>query len=315
MDGKRRNNSKVVPLITKYPILDFGKLYMSHKSALFTQGTHEYNRIMVDRYTNLLNTINVVVFSLWRYAINSNLSMLKFLERNFTCNISDSSYSFQKKIYTPLTSGVSHITLSHLLSNLWALNTIINSLKRDNSIKGKDIILLYAAGSISGAIAHSMITKTVVVGASGAVMSLLTAEAIIRPRDTFTLMFPIPGITLSSAQLLDVTIVTNFIMAIHSLISVNDKSRIAWFGHIFGALSGFILLPIIKKSNYNNKCKNIFSTYKLMWKNHRKISNQGWLLTLKDLWDIIELSDNTIGMEISKQRSLKRWRSFSSGWR
>jgi len=162
--------------------------------------------------------INVGVFAYWRYAYtqsrgsmadilsgslkpnSSRLWPINFLNSNFLLNVDDVA----QRPWTVLTSAFSHQDVGHLAGNmfsLYAFGTVLLS-AGVTPITFSSILLGSAVAGSIGFLYHSSTKKRIVdgfhrksvngLGASGAVMGIGTAAALLQPRASMLVLGVIP---------------------------------------------------------------------------------------------------------------------------
>ncbi len=150
--------------------------------------------------------INVAVFLLWQVAQSSQF-FLDLMAANFLVSL-DAMYG--GRVWTLLTSAVSHIDLGHLAFNMLALWVFGRSVEL--TIGWKRTLHLYVAGGIVASLGHVLFsllaaTGTPALGASGSVMALAVVYAALFPKRTLMINFilPVPAaIAVAGYLLLDV---------------------------------------------------------------------------------------------------------------
>lgn len=142
-----------------------------------------------------------------------------------------SSY-FLKEPWTLITSIFSHVSLVHLLQNMFAL--ILFGIILEHLIGTKKFLLNYfIAGLVSGIV--SIFFYNSVIGASGAIMGIIGCLAIIKPKmQMWILGMPMP-----------MYLATGLYLVI-DLFGILMPSNVANISHIAGLVSGIIFGFIIK---------------------------------------------------------------------
>lgn len=144
------------------------------------------------RALHALTAVNVAVFALWQLAALSGPDALAWMEANFTVSLDALRAG---RVWTLLTSEVSHAGLLHLGFNLWALRLFGDDLEQLLGWRG--LLHLYGAGAVAASIGHVAFNAlggdpTAALGASGAVMSVAIVSSLMHPRRWLLLFFVIP---------------------------------------------------------------------------------------------------------------------------
>jgi len=145
-------------------------------------------------------------------------------------------------LHTIITSMFVHASLFHLVFNLLALIIIGGVLEwRIGTLRLFAIFFITGIiGTLTHAVFHLDITVRFIpiVGASGAIIGLLGALARLYPREKFRLFGILPPI--SAYVLLGIFLLIDTLLAF-------GNTGIAHFAHIGGALSGFLIAPLIMR--------------------------------------------------------------------
>ena len=138
--------------------------------------------------TMSLIIINIIVFI---------ISMLFFSNQFWNLVVNQSSDLFSSRIYTIITSGFLHANITHIVGNMLALLIFGRIVERELGT-GKMLTIYFGALIISG-VFSSLIELFLLnqnissVGASGAIMGIISAAVLLKPWElSFELLFPLP---------------------------------------------------------------------------------------------------------------------------
>lgn len=192
----------------------------------YTSGNHPY--------LSTLMGLNASVFALWRYTFSTNNSkFIQMMMNHFVCNPNNLIHS---RWHSALFAGFSHMTLTHFLVNFLCLDILIRNLS--NYLTEKEITSIYILSAILGSLSNVILLKSSVLGASAAVLGLIFVNSCIDPRAQYMMLFPLPGLTLSSLQLTQMALFFDSLMTSLMLMGINIFGGVAWVGHLFGMLGG-----------------------------------------------------------------------------
>jgi len=131
---------------------------------------------------------------------------------------------------------------------------------------------LLLSGSYGSSLAQvSRSARQPALGASGALMGVLTAGALVVPREKFHIWFPFPGLSLSMLQVADIALIGNlagFVM--RGLMPAG-----VWTAHIGGTLGGFAFAGVLATVTTGRVAHPLCL--------HAKYLEVDWLQTLKGL--------------------------------
>jgi membrane associated rhomboid family serine protease len=142
-------------------------------------------------------------------------------------------------LHTLITSIFLHASILHLLFNLFAL--IFIGVVLESRIGTPRMLAIFLVTGIIGNLTHAAVfldSDVPLVGASGAILGLLGALARLYPNVKFRLFGILPP--MSAFVLLGLFLLIDTVLAFQ-----NDS--IAHLAHIGGALSGFLIAPLIVK--------------------------------------------------------------------
>uniref|UniRef100_A0A0G4IEP0 Peptidase S54 rhomboid domain-containing protein n=1 Tax=Chromera velia CCMP2878 TaxID=1169474 RepID=A0A0G4IEP0_9ALVE len=155
----------------------------------------------------------------------------------------------QGKLHTLFTASLTHVSFLHLLMNVLAFDVLYRSMK--GALSNTDMWQLFSVSSIMSIGFHTLSSPLPVMGLSGVVMAMGVVTAAVNPRETFTMLFPVPGLMLTTLQVADVFFFFNLLMAsrrgliprgvFSSSSSVPSPEKpffVAWHGHLFGLIAG-----------------------------------------------------------------------------
>jgi len=136
-----------------------------------------------------LIALNVVVFVVWQIVGPGQIELMR---ANFLVSL-DSVLSL--RVWTLLTSAVSHIDTTHLLFNMIGLYVFGRDIER--LLGGQAIWHLYIAGGLMGSVGHVLYSAlsgspNPALGASAAVMALAVIYGGLFPKRTLLINFFIP---------------------------------------------------------------------------------------------------------------------------
>lgn len=136
-------------------------------------------------------------------------------------------------------SGFSHMTLGHLFVNCFGLYVLLGPDCLGQWLSSREVLGAYLLASGAGAILQAIYTGNRVIGASAAVMAFFAVESLVEPMKRFILLFPIPGLTVTSLQLAEGLWVTNVLLFLANHLR-GKRSHVAWLGHVVGMAVGAI---------------------------------------------------------------------------
>jgi membrane associated rhomboid family serine protease len=172
----------------------------------------------------------VAVWGLWVVAITRGELLLAVMEHQFTV----SAARVLTHPWTLWTSALSHANVIHLAANLLTLWTFGIDLERSKGSRATAQVLFAGAGLAS--VAHLLAgwaagTNVPALGASGAVMALILAQARLQPdRQVIFLVLPLPiRVAAGAAVALDIVGLWH-----------QSTSPVAHAAHLGGALAGWL---------------------------------------------------------------------------
>ena len=148
-------------------------------------------------------------------------------------------------LYTLITSMFIHYDIMHLLGNMIALFFI--GMPFEHRIGVKRMFAIYIFGGIfatlffSAANFHSML----LMGASGAIFSLLGGFAAAFPRDRIVVPIPFPIIIFTEMRVITAAIIFGLLQIGFSLVSGYYESNVAYLAHLGGLVGGVAIAKLI----------------------------------------------------------------------
>jgi len=145
----------------------------------------------------------------------------------------------QGRLYTLLTSAFSHQRPLHFFGNILGVYVVGGTVAQ--ALSPGEFAALLLSGSYGSSLAQVLRSAQPAIGGSGAVMGVLTAGALVVPREKIHIWFPFPGLSLSMLQVADLALIGNlagFVM--RGLLPAG-----AWTAHIGGTLGGFAFAGVL----------------------------------------------------------------------
>lgn len=170
--------------------------------------------------------------------------------------------AFLRHIWTLITYMFLHEGIFHLFFNMLCLYWFGKIAM--TYLSGKQLVSLYVFGGIVAGLFYllcynifpfyeSMVVSSLLLGASGAIMAIIVAAALLAPNMEIALMF------VGNIKLKWVAIVT-ILISLFGITSSNGGGELA---HIGGALAGYIFVVLLRNGNditsYVNKVLNVFA--------------------------------------------------------
>lgn len=135
-------------------------------------------------------------YSLWLLGIITGAFILEAAFPQIISALSFRPPLFAEMPWTMITAMFMHANASHLLQNLFALGLFGIILER--IIGSRNFIILYFAGGIAGNIASFYFyPDSISLGASGAIMAVIGALAVLRPKIMIYIGGPLPMVVLA----------------------------------------------------------------------------------------------------------------------
>lgn len=138
-----------------------------------------------------------------------------------------------------VTHMFNHGNESHLLMNLMGLFFLGPTV--ENALGPKRFLVLYILAGLGAAALHFMLSGAPIVGASGAILGVVAAFAIMFPNVELMIIFiPIP---IKAKYLITFFLVVDLVLGL-----TNSSTGIAHFAHLGGALVGAIMVFVYRKN-------------------------------------------------------------------
>lgn len=219
------------------------------------------------------------------------------------------------KIHTRVTYAFNHANATHLMFNMAMIWVWGKELVNDPRVQPRHLGSLIALSGVSASLAesiHASFLSRPMVGASGVAMGLLGALAVLDPNKTWLMIFPIPGVTITSQQMLQATFATHFAAILWKWRSMNP-SRIALKGHLGGLVAGYIFAKLIFPENRQSDWAT---------DSYLQVSTRQWQRSFTGAWlavywvyltakinTVFWLSPGELGLLATKRRFIERtWR-------
>ena len=195
--------------------------------------------------TSCLVIANCAVFGAWR--ITRQLARSRpvlankvqdFMLRNFSCTTTN-------RPHTLFTYGVSHLSAPHFLLNMWTLG-MIGPLLSDKLLPLQVVGIYFGGTFLGGVLEVWRSAKTPILGASAGIMALLSALSVLEPSRWWTLLFPVPGMSMSTMQIADALLLVHIPLGAKVIwrwlkYPGIPHSRIAYLSHIGRNVGGIFI--------------------------------------------------------------------------
>lgn len=152
------------------------------------------------------------------------------------------------------TSIFMHAGWLHIIGNMWYLWIFGNNI--EDTLGHINYLFFYLLCGAGGAVAHIVSqpnSQIPTLGASGAIAGVLAAYLFLFPHAKILTVIPIfffiQLIDIPAVLLIGIWFVIQLISGVGSL-SVQSSGGVAWFAHIGGFITGFILVFILPKKNH-----------------------------------------------------------------
>jgi hypothetical protein len=159
--------------------------------------------------------------------------------------------------------------------NVWGLEVLGRPTSK--SLTGNEIFTFYVLTSMVSSLGHVVVHRTPVIGASGVLMGMVVLTAMMRPRDAYVMLFPFPGLTLTTVQLADISV---FINLVGLMRSGQAFQQVSWIGHLLGCGCGLVFGLYSRIMNKDERFADPLAL-------HRRYSYLDWLLTCHDFKDMV----------------------------
>lgn len=179
------------------------------------------------KYILLINII-IYIISYILYSNNSNLIenfvLYPILNKNF-------------HVYQLLSYSFLHGSFLHLFSNMFVL--ILLGQRIEKELGSKKFIIIYLVSGIIAGLSHNILSKYSVVGASGAIWSIMTLYGFMFKNEIFNLFLIIK---------IKVKYIILFLFLIE-VFSVSKLDGVSHIAHIGGSVTGILFYFMKKKIN------------------------------------------------------------------
>lgn len=176
---------------------------------------------------------HVAVFALWRLARRGGGPswLPRVLGGHALCS---RAHLERGRVHTLVTSTWSHQGALHFAMNTYGL-FVFGSVAAE-VLSPRELGVLLASCGTGSSLCHVFChPRTAVLGASGVLMGLVTADGLLDPERRWYMILPLPGLTLSMLQVADATLVANltgFLLFRHRF------GTVAWAAHLGGTAAG-----------------------------------------------------------------------------
>ena len=183
---------------------------------------------------------------------------------------------------------------------MWMLG---GQLVDNEKVKTRDLVGLTGVSAVAAAAAEAAILTSPLVGASGVVMGYLSALAVLDPGKAWLMIFPIPGIPVTTLQLCQATAAGHVGTLIYRGRSVSRG--IAIRGHLGAILAGYLYAKII----FGSQDFDLWRESRMQWE--RTLTSAELVLywaylTVKLALPMPFSTEGDIGDLKTKQRFIKR---------
>lgn len=175
--------------------------------------------------------VNTGIFALWQRSERAGSQALgQALFANTVCSV---EHLRRFRFHTLLLSACSHQRPVHFAMNTYGLFLFGNvaAAGLTPAELGSVLTLSAVVASASHCALHP---QSPVLGASGALMGLMTTAAFIEPTRRFQMVFPVPGLELSMLQVADLALAVN----LGGFLLRGRMPRVAWTAHVGGTAAG-----------------------------------------------------------------------------
>ena len=148
------------------------------------------------------------------------------------------SFNRENRFYTTLTYPLNHQTFGHLAFNASLVYMLGSELVKSHSFDATEVACLTSSAAVMAALAEAPFLRngSSLIGASGVAMGYLGCLALSSPGKEWTMIFPIPGLTLTTLQLFQVVSLGHIVaLAIGCPAFITS---LALRGHVAGLLTG-----------------------------------------------------------------------------
>merc|ERR1712039_331278 len=158
-------------------------------------------------------------------------SLTRLLNSHALCSMANLQ---RGRVHTLLTSTFSHQHAVHFVVNVYGMG-LFGFLAAD-TLSSREVGVMISACGVSSSAAHVLCHPRIpVLGASGALMGLITVDALLQPEKRFNMVLPFPGLTLSMLQVADLALSANLI---GFFLLRRYLGSVAWAAHLGGTAAG-----------------------------------------------------------------------------
>lgn len=221
--------------------------------------------------------LNVAGLAAWRLG-RAHPCLLRLLYAHGVCS---GDHLRRGQVHTLLTSCVSHQGFLHFAGNTWGIFLFGNIAA--TVLSPRELAALLTISGAGSSVCHSILhPRTPVLGASGALMGLITASAFLDPGKR--LLVPGPGITISMLQIADLTFATNVL----GLLMLRRRwPTVAWAAHIGGMSAGLGFMAFFRLLRGDVQFAGI-------WSAHAHSFERDWRLTAASFEASIDRCSETL---------------------
>lgn len=195
-----------------------------------------------------LIAVNVLVFVLWHV---SGRAGVRFMAANFMVSLDSVT---DGRVWTLLTSAVSHVDAGHLLFNMLALYVFGRPVTE--ALGTRSLLHLYVAGGLVASVGHVLFgliggNPRPALGASGAVMAIAVVFAALFPRATLLVNFLVP----LRAPIAVALYVAIDLFGLIGGLGGSAGGGVAHAAHLGGALYGLVFYLVRSRGSRRNRRK------------------------------------------------------------
>jgi membrane associated rhomboid family serine protease len=149
-------------------------------------------------------------------------------------------------LLTLLTSMFLHVSILHLLFNMWSLWIFGDNVEEDLGPLG--YLFLYFASGIAGGVAFAAFAgdpTVVAIGASGAISGVMGAYLVLHPRNRVLTLVPL-GIIFTTVRINAPIFIGLWFLIQFAGFAVAGESGVAYSAHVGGFLAGLVLALMLR---------------------------------------------------------------------
>jgi len=168
------------------------------------------------------------------------------------------------KVYTIITSMFIHYDIMHILGNMIALFFI--GIPFEYRVGRKNVALIYILGGIFANIFFSIARpqNVMLLGASGAIFSLLGAFAASFPNDRIVIPVPLMIIFFARMRVITAAILFALLQIFFSIASQYYETNVAYLAHLGGLIGGIAMAKIVIRERKEKEVYDYKSIEKLI---------------------------------------------------